>query len=100
MNKRTLNSMVRFRHPFTLSGLDGLQESGDYRTQRYEVLLDTVSRPVFRHVSTSIELHGQPPGIVRTATIGPHELEDALTRDAAEVKADVTAPKPLTADEP
>lgn len=100
MNTRTLNSIVRFRHKFTLNGIDGVQEPGDYRIQRYEVLLDIVSRPVFRHVSTSIELHGQPPGIVRTATIDPHELDDALARDAAGGKSDAIASKSLTVDEP
>ena len=94
MNTRTQNRTVRFEKPFVLSGLDGTQPPGIYYLQRYEILLDTMSTPAYRHVSTSIELHDQLSWIVRTATIDPCELEEALKRDQI-VEGIPTAPSRL-----
>lgn len=83
LDSRTRNSTVRFRKAFAVSGLGGMQPPGLYHLQRYEILLDTISAPAYRHVSTTIELHDQPAGVIRTATVDPLELEDALARDGA-----------------
>lgn len=83
MNTRTTARTVEFRHAFTLAGLDGVQPPGLYYIERDEALQDTVTFTAYRHLSTSIQLHNQPAGIMRTATVDPDELEKALLRDAA-----------------
>ena len=90
LNTRTQNSSVHFRKAFALSGLDGMQPPGIYHLQRYEILLDTITAPAYRHMSTTIELHDQPAGVIRTATVDPLELDEALARDKA--SADAVAP--------
>ncbi len=82
MNSRTLTSEIVFRRSFVLNGLDGVQPPGTYRIQTYSELLDIPTVVAYRRLSTSIELHAQPAGIIRTATIDPLELEAALRRDA------------------
>ncbi len=82
MNSRTLTSEIVFRRSFVLNGLDGVQPPGTYRIQTYSELLDIPTVVAYSPLSTSIELHVQPAGIIRTATIDPLELEAALRRDA------------------
>lgn len=90
LNSRTIRKDVEFRRPFILSGLDGPQPPGIYRVETHERLLDTVSVTAYQRVTTSIELHGQAAGIIRTATIDPEELEAALARDALPGEANPT----------
>jgi hypothetical protein len=85
-NTRTISTNVEFRHPFTLTGLDGPQPPGVYRVETYERLLDTVSFTAYQRISTSLELHGPSAGMIRTATIDPDELATALARDSAPPK--------------
>jgi hypothetical protein len=92
MNTQTLTSEVVFRRSFVLTGLDGVQPPGTYRIQTYSELLDIPSAVAYRRLSTSIELHAQPAGIIRTATIDPLELEAALLRDAASDVVSTIAP--------
>jgi hypothetical protein len=93
LNTRTIRTDVEFRHPFTLTGLDGVQPPGIYRVETFERLLDTVSTAAYQRVSTSIELHGPFAGIIRTATIDPDDLAAALARDTA--PADDSRASPL-----
>lgn len=83
---------MEFRHPFTLTGLDGLQPPGIYRIETFERLLDTVSIAAYQRVSTSIELHGQFAGITLTATVDPDELMAALAQDSASAVASTASP--------
>lgn len=83
MNTQTLTTEVVFRRPFLIGGLDGVQSPGTYRIETYSELLDIPSAIAYRRLSTSIELHNQPLGIIRTATIDPAELDEALRQDAA-----------------
>lgn len=92
MNTRTLTTEVVFRRPFLLGGLDGVQSPGTYRIETYSELVDVPSAVAYRRLSTSIELHDQPVGTTRTATIDPAELDEALRLDAAPEAAPVIAP--------
>lgn len=92
LNTRTIRTNVEFRHPFTLTGLDGLQPPGIYRIETFERLLDTVSIAAYQRVSTSIELHGQFAGITLTATVDPDELTAALAQDLASADASESSP--------
>lgn len=92
MNTRTITTEVVFRRPFRLGGLDGVQSPGTYRIETYSELLDIPSAIAYRRLSTSIELHDQPVGTTRTATIDPAELDESLRLDAAPEAAPVVAP--------
>jgi len=83
MNTQTLTTEVVFRRPFVLGGLDGIQPPGTYKIETYSELVDSPTVVAYRRVATSIELHNQPVGTIRTATIDPAELEEALRLDAA-----------------
>lgn len=83
MNTQTVTTERVFRRPFFLSGLEGAQPPGNYRIETYSELLDIPDAVVYRRLTTSIDLHNQPSGIIRRATIDPAELEEALRLDAA-----------------
>lgn len=93
MNTQTLTTEVVFHRSFVLDGLDGTQAPGTYRVGTYSELLDVPSAVAYRRLSTSIELHNQPAGTVRTATIDPANLEEALRLDA-ELPVTVMASRP------
>ena len=82
MNTQTLTTEVVFRRPFVLGGLDGIQPPGSYAVETYSELLDIPNAVAYRRLSTSIELHAQPAGIIRRAIIDPTELGEALRRDS------------------
>lgn len=85
MTIRTTSRTVTFARPFVLDGLDEIQPAGAYVVETDEELLDSVSFPVYRRILTVIRLHARPaqPGVTRSMTIDPQEIEAALGRDAA-----------------
>lgn len=85
MSLRTTRRKVTFSHPFTLTGMDGVQPAGTYTVETDEELVDGLSFPVYRRLATVIVLPGQPGGMIssQTVTIDPEELAEAERRDAA-----------------
>ena len=88
MTIRTTTRTVTFRRPFMLGGFDRIQPAGTYTVETDEELLDTVSVPAYRRITTLIQLHPDRanPRIVETVPIDPDELDAALVRDAAPAK--------------
>jgi hypothetical protein len=84
MTIRTSSKTVTFMRPFVLDGLDEVQPAGTYDVETDEELLDTLSTPAYRRISTLLHLHARPssPGVSRTVTIDPVELETVLAEDA------------------
>lgn len=84
MAKRTVKSTVIFTNPFRLDGFDEMQPAGSYLIETDEELLQGISFPVWRRVSTYMQLQSDPgsPGVVQTLTIDPDELAKALKLDA------------------
>lgn len=84
MTIRTSSKIVTFEQPFILKGFDATQPAGSYVVATEEELLDSVSLPAYRRLSTSIELHTPAGNVGRTeiVTIDPDELDTALARDA------------------
>lgn len=74
-----------FSHPFALEGVDRVLPAGDYRVMTDEELIEELSFPVYRRVSTRIFVPAQSPrgGSVEMITIDPHDLEAAQARDKA-----------------
>ena len=82
MTTRVTSSTVTFGHPFVLAEADGEQPPGIYTIDTEEELLDSVSFPVYRRVSTIIHCHDSG-GITRFVTVDPAVLNAALVRDGA-----------------
>lgn len=91
MTTRTSSETVTFMHPFRLSGVDEVQPAGRYLVETDEELLQTLSFPAYRRLSTFIHLAGRPNSseLARVVNIDPAELAAALARDA---QAQETAP--------
>ena len=81
MTTRVTTKAVIFAHSFVVDELDGEQPPGIYTVETEEELLETVSFPAYRRVSTIIYCH-DGNGVTRFATIDPATLAAALARDA------------------
>lgn len=85
MMTRTHSKSVSFSHPFELKGVDRLLPAGDYRVVTDEELIEELSFPVYRRVSTMIFVPAQSHGAssVEMVTIDPRDLQAAQDRDTA-----------------
>ncbi len=85
MTIRTSTDTVTFKRPFVLGGFDEELSAGTYSVETDEELLDGLSFPAYRRILTMIRLHAKSghPGLTRTLTIDPKELDAALKRDQA-----------------
>ena len=54
MTTRTTSKIVTFARPFTLKGVDRILPAGNYRVVTDEELIEELSFPVYRRVSTMI----------------------------------------------
>ena len=89
MTARTTEETITFNKPFTLAGIGEVLPAGDYRVETDEELLQGISFHAYRRVQTLIHLPSKSgnPGLVRTLTIDPKDLEAALKRDQVPVPA-------------
>ena len=84
MTARSRSKFVVFSHPFELKGVDRILPPGDYRVVTDEVLIEELSFPVYRRISTMIFLprQGRQVSSLEMMTIDPRDLEAAQGRDA------------------
>jgi len=84
MIARTLNKTVVFTKPFLLKGVDRILPAGDYRVVTDEELIEGLSFPVYRRISTMIFIPAQshPASSVEMVTVDPIDLQAAQDRDA------------------
>ena len=84
MTTRTTRQSVTFRHPFSISGAEGVLPAGTYIVETDEQLLEELSFPAYHRISTSIILPvlGGGSGSYQVVRIDPAELEEAQRRDA------------------
>ncbi|MEX2642391.1 MAG: hypothetical protein WD270_02990 [Acetobacterales bacterium] len=89
MTVRTTRTTVTFTNPFTLGGLDEILPPGTYNVETDEELLGGLSFLAYRRILTLLHLPPGPghPGLRRTLTVDPGELESALLRDEAAAAA-------------
>jgi hypothetical protein len=82
MTTRTSSKTVTFARPFVLKGVDRTLAAGDYRVVTDEELIQELSFPVYRRVSTMIFI---PAGVssVEMVSIDPLDLQAAQDRDTA-----------------
>ncbi len=85
MIARTLSKTVVFTRPFLLKGVDRILPAGDYRAVTDEELIEGLSFPVYRRISTMIFVPAQshPTLSVEIVTIDPIDLQAVQDRDAA-----------------
>jgi hypothetical protein len=84
MITRTRNTLVVFNHPFELKGVDRTLPPGEYRVVTDEQLIEELSFPVYRRVSTVIFVPGQShASSVEMVTVDPRDLQAAQDRDKA-----------------
>ena len=83
MTARSRSKFVVFSHPFELKGVDRILPPGDYRVVTDEVLIEELSLPVYRRISTMFFLPGQgrQASSLEMMTIDPRDLEVARDRD-------------------
>jgi hypothetical protein len=85
MTMRTKRKTASFVHPVSLKGVGRTLPAGTYEVLTDEELIEGLSFPVYRRVSTMIMVPAPPPhtSSIEMLTIDPRELEAALKRDAA-----------------
>ncbi|MBD3760127.1 hypothetical protein [Rhizorhabdus sp.] len=81
MALRTTPSSVSFSHPFALKGVDGPLPAGSYEVETEEEIIETLHRMVYVRVATLLIIRS--PGMTRTVTVDPGDLQMALERDRA-----------------
>ena len=85
MTTRTKRKTVNFVHPFLLKGVDRTLPPGEYEVLTDEELIEELSFPVYRRISTMIfvPMQSHQAASVEMVTVDPLDLQAALDRDAA-----------------
>jgi hypothetical protein len=81
--ERTTRGIVTFARPFVLDGFDQQLPAGRYRVETDEELLQGLSFPAYRRVSTTLYVAGLPgrPGEEQAWVVDPKALDAALACD-------------------
>ena len=90
MTVRTSSKTVTFARPFLLKGIDREMAAGSYRVLTDEELIEQLSFPVYRRVSTMIFVPAQASS-VEMVSIDPLDLEAAQDRDKAMRESDASS---------
>ncbi len=77
MTTRTTSKMVTFARPFMLKAVDRILPAGNYRVVTDEELIQELSFPVYRRVSTMIFVPGKSASSVEMVAIDPQDLQAA-----------------------
>jgi hypothetical protein len=85
MIARTHSKTVVFTKPFLLKGVDRILPAGDYRVVTDEELIEGLSFPVYRRISTMMFVPAQshPTLSVEMVVVDPIDLQAAQDRDTA-----------------
>jgi hypothetical protein len=83
MLTRTRRNHVVFRHPFGVKGVDQILPPGSYQIVTDEQLIEGLSFPVYRRVSTMIIVPARSArgSSIEMVPIAPHDLAAAQARD-------------------
>ena len=83
MITRTRRTTSCFARPFRLRGVDRELPPGNYEILSEEALIEELSFPVYRRVSTAIVVPGQIASSIEMVTIDPLDLAAAQDEDAS-----------------
>ncbi len=82
MTTRTHTSTVVFQRPFSIKSAGGVQPAGTYTVETEEELVEGLSFPAYRRVSTTITRLANGAGaLVQVLVVDPSELEKAQAAD-------------------
>ena len=82
MPTRTHTSTLVFRRPFSIKSAGGVQPAGTYTVETEEELVEGLSFPAYRRVSTTITRQANGAGaLVQVLVVDPRELEKAQAAD-------------------
>jgi hypothetical protein len=79
---RTSSAVVVFRRPFILDGFEGLQAAGSYIIETEEELIEAVSFPAWRRISTVLQLHRH--GQTQYVPVSPDLLREDVLHNIAQ----------------
>jgi hypothetical protein len=79
---RTQRRSVEFRRAFLLKGIDRILPPGKYDIVSDEELIEGLSFPVYRRVSTIIFVPAAKASAVEMVAVDPRDLQAAQDRDA------------------
>ena len=97
MQSRTRRDDIVFKHPFTLKGWAEPRPAGAYAVDTEEELVEGLSFPAYRGVSTTITRQGTPAGaLVEAVPVDPRELAKAHAADSAAGGSAPRGPSPPT----
>lgn len=83
MPDRTRRENVAFNRPFRLKGWAEPHPAGTYAVETEEELIQGLSFPAYRRVSTTITRQPVRPGtLVQAIPVDPRELVEAQTADS------------------
>ena len=93
MLTRTKRNTVTFIHPFVLKGVDRTLPPGEYQVITDEELIEGLSFPVYRRVSTMIlvPMQSDRTSSVEMLIVAPSDLRAAQDRDVAIDDANLVA---------
>jgi hypothetical protein len=77
MIARSHSKSVVFSHSFELKGVDRVLPPGEYRVVTDEELIEELSFPVYRRVSTMIFVPGKSASSLEMVAIDPQDLQAA-----------------------
>jgi hypothetical protein len=85
---RTSDETVTFYGPFVIDGFAQELPAGDYVVETEEELIEGLSFPAYRRVSTTLHVDKIPgrPGQKESWQVKPEALKAALTRDGARTR--------------
>src|ERR1700747_366152 len=81
MTIRTTRKTVTFARPFILKGVDRILPAGDYRVSTDDKLIEELSFPAYRRVSTMIFVPTESAYSVEMVPVDPLDLQVAQGRD-------------------
>jgi hypothetical protein len=92
MIARSSSKTVVFTNPFLLKGVDRVLPAGSYRVVTDEELIDGISFPAYRRVSTMIFVPGQSRygASEEMVVIDPADLQSAHDRDSGTSRPEMT----------
>ena len=91
MTMRTTDKIITFHRPFCLKGVDRVLPPADYRVITDEELIDGLSFPAYRRVSTAIFVPAPSGSAVEMVTIDPQDLQAAQEQDAILLDAETSS---------
>jgi hypothetical protein len=78
---RTNRKTVTFGHPFRLKGIARVLPPGNYQVVTDEALIEGLSFPVWRRLSTTIIVPAEQASSIEMVGIDPLDLQAAQDRD-------------------